>query len=121
MIGGTLNSKQQTGSSTLLTCAHHSFVVLQGHTKWITSVAWEPAHKRLPSRKFVSGSQDKTVCALPCQTSALRKAKQAKLHAESTLHSHSPVQGAVAWRMQREGIGMRPNLVPSRFGSRVLA
>ena len=33
----------------------------QGHTKWVTSVAWEPAHRRLPCRRFVSGSQDRTL------------------------------------------------------------
>ncbi len=34
---------------------------VQGHTKWVTAVAWEPAHRRLPARRFVSGSQDKSV------------------------------------------------------------
>lgn len=34
---------------------------LQGHSKWVTSVAWEPAHRALPARRFVSGSQDKTL------------------------------------------------------------
>ena len=33
----------------------------QGHTKWITSVAWEPAHRALPCRRFVSGSKDATI------------------------------------------------------------
>ena len=34
---------------------------MQGHTKWVTSVAWEPAHRALPARRFVSGSQDRTL------------------------------------------------------------
>ena len=34
---------------------------VQGHTKWVTSVAWEPAHRALPARRFVSGSQDRTL------------------------------------------------------------
>jgi ribosome assembly protein 4 len=34
-----------------------------GHTKWITSLAWEPAHMALPSRRFCSGSKDATIKA----------------------------------------------------------
>ena len=30
----------------------------QGHRKWITGLAWEPAHVRLPSRRVASGSRD---------------------------------------------------------------
>ena len=37
-----------------------------GHTKWITSVAWEPAHKALPSRRFCTGSKDVSIKVLPC-------------------------------------------------------
>ena len=33
----------------------------QGHTKWITSVAWEPAHLAMPCRRFVSGSKDSSI------------------------------------------------------------
>ena len=31
---------------------------LQGHKKWITAVAWEPAHLLSPSRRFASASKD---------------------------------------------------------------
>ncbi|GBG84316.1 hypothetical protein CBR_g38286 [Chara braunii] len=31
---------------------------LKGHKKWITSIAWEPAHIQVPCRRFVSGSKD---------------------------------------------------------------
>jgi len=34
---------------------------LQGHSKWITSIAWEPAHLALPSRRFVTGSKDTSI------------------------------------------------------------
>ena len=33
----------------------------QGHRKFITSLAWEPAHAELPARRFVSGSKDATL------------------------------------------------------------
>ena len=33
----------------------------QGHSKWITSIAWEPAHLALPSRRFVTGSKDASI------------------------------------------------------------
>ena len=33
----------------------------QGHSKWITSIAWEPAHLALPSRRFVTGSKDTSI------------------------------------------------------------
>ncbi len=39
----------------------HRIMVFTGHTKWITAVAWEPAHMALPCRRFVSGSKDTTV------------------------------------------------------------
>lgn len=32
-----------------------------GHTKYITSLAWEPAHIALPSQRFCSGSKDATI------------------------------------------------------------
>eukprot|EP01025_Chloroclados_australasicus_P001702 TRINITY_DN10422_c0_g1_i1.p1 TRINITY_DN10422_c0_g1~~TRINITY_DN10422_c0_g1_i1.p1 ORF type:complete len:491 (+),score=52.19 TRINITY_DN10422_c0_g1_i1:87-1559(+) len=32
-----------------------------GHKKFISSISWQPAHKEWPSRKFVSGSADRTV------------------------------------------------------------
>ena len=35
--------------------------MLQGHSKWITSIAWEPAHLALPSRRFVTGSKDTSI------------------------------------------------------------
>lgn len=38
-----------------------NYCAVQGHTKWVTSVAWEPAHRALPARRFVSGSQDKSL------------------------------------------------------------
>ena len=43
-----------------------------GHSKWITSIAWEPAHRQLPCRRFASGSKDATVKVLPepCSSSA---------------------------------------------------
>lgn len=34
---------------------------LQGHRKFITSIAWEPAHIELPCRRFCSGSKDATI------------------------------------------------------------
>jgi ribosome assembly protein 4 len=34
---------------------------LQGHRKFISSIAWEPAHVELPSRRFCSGSKDATI------------------------------------------------------------
>lgn len=40
---------------------HHALGWAAGHTKWITSIAWEPAHRQLPCRRFVSGSKDATV------------------------------------------------------------
>jgi WD40 repeat protein len=30
----------------------------QGHRKWITGVAWEPAHLQVPCRRFASASKD---------------------------------------------------------------
>lgn len=33
----------------------------QGHRKFITSIAWEPAHVELPARRFVTGSRDNTI------------------------------------------------------------
>ena len=33
-------------------------IILQGHKKWITSLAWEPAHLQSPSRRFASASKD---------------------------------------------------------------
>ena len=39
----------------------HTLDWAAGHTKWITSIAWEPAHRQLPCRRFVSGSKDATV------------------------------------------------------------
>ena len=33
----------------------------KGHKKWITSVAWEPAHAMLPCRRLVSGSKDNSI------------------------------------------------------------
>ena len=32
-----------------------------GHKKWITSLAWEPAHKAYPSARFCTGSKDNMV------------------------------------------------------------
>ncbi|EFN51765.1 hypothetical protein CHLNCDRAFT_56362 [Chlorella variabilis] len=34
---------------------------LDGHRKFITSIAWEPAHIELPCRRFCSGSKDATI------------------------------------------------------------
>jgi ribosome assembly protein 4 len=31
---------------------------LTGHRKWITGVAWEPAHLQVPCRRFASASKD---------------------------------------------------------------
>jgi ribosome assembly protein 4 len=31
---------------------------LKGHKKWITSLAWEPAHLAAPCRRVVSASKD---------------------------------------------------------------
>ena len=31
---------------------------MKGHAKWVSVIAWEPAHLCLPSRRFVSGSKD---------------------------------------------------------------
>ena len=33
----------------------------QGHKKWITSLAWEPAHKALPCVRFCTGSKDNMI------------------------------------------------------------
>ncbi|KAL4854040.1 Notchless protein [Chlorella vulgaris] len=33
----------------------------KGHRKFITSIAWQPAHIELPSRRFCSGSKDTTI------------------------------------------------------------
>ena len=41
-----------------------------GHSKWITAIAWEPAHMALPARRFVSGSKDTTV-KVPCTAHAV--------------------------------------------------
>ena len=38
-----------------------SLIPHAGHSKWITAIAWEPAHAALPARRFVSGSKDTTV------------------------------------------------------------
>ena len=35
--------------------------LMSGHKKWITSLAWEPAHRALPSTKLCSGSRDGSV------------------------------------------------------------
>lgn len=32
-----------------------------GHTKYVTSISWEPLHKASPSRQLCSGSRDGTV------------------------------------------------------------
>ncbi len=34
---------------------------LQGHTKWITSLSWEPLHLNCPSYKLASSSKDGSV------------------------------------------------------------
>lgn len=39
----------------------HGNLILQGHRKYISSLAWEPAHAALPSRRFASGSRDGTI------------------------------------------------------------
>ena len=39
----------------------HQHGMSQGHSKWITSIAWEPAHLALPSRRFVTGSKDTSI------------------------------------------------------------
>lgn len=40
---------------------HACSPTLQGHRKFITSIAWQPAHIELPSRRFCSGSKDTTI------------------------------------------------------------
>lgn len=35
-----------------------SVALLKGHTKGVTCVAWEPAHRRLPCRRLASGGRD---------------------------------------------------------------
>ena len=32
-----------------------------GHKKWITSLAWEPAHKAYPCARFCTGSKDNMI------------------------------------------------------------
>ena len=44
--------------------------VYAGHSKWITAIAWEPAHMALPARRFVSGSKDTTI-KVPCTAPAV--------------------------------------------------
>ena len=34
---------------------------LKGHTKWITSISWEPLHLRSPAKYLASSSKDLTV------------------------------------------------------------
>ena len=50
----------KTTKSTAKTLNHVSNL-RPGHTKWVTSVAWEPAHVALPCRRLASGSRDSSV------------------------------------------------------------
>ena len=59
----------------------------QGHSKWITSLAWEPAHLRLPARRFVSGSQDRS----------LRVWDAVTLQCQFSMSSHSLAVSCVRW------------------------
>ncbi len=45
----------------LIQCLPHCMALDAGHTKWITAIAWEPAHVAVSARRFVSGSKDTTV------------------------------------------------------------
>ena len=60
---------------------------VQGHSKWITSLAWEPTHLRLPARRFVSGGQDKS----------LRVWDAVTLQCLLSMSSHSLAVSCVRW------------------------
>ena len=58
-----------------------------GHTKWVTSVAWEPAHVALPCRRLASGSRDSSVRVWDAQTRRCLFA----------MGSHTKAVSAVRW------------------------
>lgn len=60
---------------------------MQGHKKFITSLAWEPAHVELPSRRFVSGSKDGTIKVWEASTKRCL----------FTMSSHTAAVTAVKW------------------------
>ena len=39
----------------------NAFAEMPGHTKWVMSEPWEPAHVALPCRRLASGSKDSSV------------------------------------------------------------
>lgn len=86
---------------------------LQGHTKWITSVAWEPAHLALPCRRFVSGSKDASIRVWDAVT------RQTLF----SMSSHTLAVSCVKWGgdgliysgSKDCSINVRDSKVPSRF------
>ena len=60
---------------------------LQGHRKFISSLAWEPAHVELPARRFCSGSRDGTIKVWEATTRRCL----------FTMSSHTQAVTAVKW------------------------
>jgi WD40 repeat protein len=58
-----------------------------GHSKWVTSVAWEPAHAALPCRRLASGSKD---CAVRVWDARTRRCL-------FSMGSHTKAVSCVRW------------------------
>lgn len=60
---------------------------LKGHTKWVTSIAWEPAHLNAKNPRFATSSKDSTVKVWSSDTRRL----------EYTLGGHTSSVNVVKW------------------------